>query len=172
VPAGSLLYHRTFPVCTNVPYQFSFYYKTYVSGTLCDITIKLYDGAGSYASSSYYQRFSNELFLNNDIASINFGEEQSSWNLSALSSDSLFALWYRNYISALYDKKCRIVKLKAIIPIPMLTDIKLNDKIIYKDKKYIINQFTTDLTTGEVDFELISDFRQIASNGTDKFALK
>lgn len=135
-------------------------------------TIKLYDGAGSYASASNYQRFSNELFLNNDIASINFGEEQSSWNLSALSSDSLFALWYRNYISALYDKKCRIVKLKAIIPIPMLTDIKLNDKIIYKDKKYIINQFTTDLTTGEVDFELISDFRQIASNGTDKFALK
>jgi hypothetical protein len=134
--------------------------------------IKLYNGAGGYASASYYQRFSNELFLNNDIASINFGEEQSSWNLSALSSDSLFALWYRNYISALYDKKCRIVKLKAIIPIPMLTDIKLNDKIIYKDKKYIINQFTTDLTTGEVDFELISDFRQIASNGTDKFALK
>jgi len=134
--------------------------------------IKLYDGATSYVSTSYYQRFSNELFLNNDIASINFGEEQSSWNLSALSSDSLFALWYRNYISALYDKKCRIVKLKAIIPIPMLTDIKLNDKIIYKDKKYIINQFTTDLTTGEVDFELISDFRQIASNGTDKFALK
>ncbi|MFM2048679.1 MAG: hypothetical protein RI955_1227 [Bacteroidota bacterium] len=44
VAAGAMLYHRTFPVCTNVPYQFSFYYKTYVSGTLCDITIKLYDG--------------------------------------------------------------------------------------------------------------------------------
>jgi hypothetical protein len=135
--------------------------------------IKLYNpDSGGYIDFNGYVRFSNELFLNNDIASINFGEEQSSWNLSALSSDSLFALWYRNYISALYDKKCRIVKLKAIIPIPMLTGIKLNDKIIYKDKKYIINQFTTDLTTGEVDFELISDFRQIASNGTDKFALK
>lgn len=45
VPAGSLLYHRTFPVCTNVPYQFSFYYKTLPSSVLCDITIKLYDGA-------------------------------------------------------------------------------------------------------------------------------
>ncbi|MEY2828380.1 MAG: hypothetical protein RIQ33_238, partial [Bacteroidota bacterium] len=44
VPAGSLLYHRTFPVCTGAPYNFSFYYKTYVSGILCDITIKFYDG--------------------------------------------------------------------------------------------------------------------------------
>ncbi|MEY4875635.1 MAG: hypothetical protein RL708_784, partial [Bacteroidota bacterium] len=44
VAAGAMLYHRTFAVCTNVPYNFSFFYKTYVSGTLCDITIKLYDG--------------------------------------------------------------------------------------------------------------------------------
>jgi len=136
--------------------------------------IKLYDGAGSYININNYQRFSNELFLNNSIASLNFGDEQSSFNLSALASDSLFALWYRNYISALYNIKCRIVKLKAIIPITMLSDIKLNDKIIYKDKKYIINQFTTDLTTGEVDFELISDFRDVASKttGNGKFALK
>jgi hypothetical protein len=60
------------------------------------------------------------------------------------------------------------------MPITELSNIKLNDKIVYKDKKYIINQFTTDLTTGEVDFELISDFRTVtnSANGTDRFALK
>jgi hypothetical protein len=121
-----------------------------------------------------YVRFSNELILNGAIASLNFGEEQSSWYLNSLASDSLFNLWYQNYISGLYNIRCRIVKLKAIIPITMLSGIKLNDKIVYKDKKYIINQFTADLTTGEVDFELISDFREITSASTTggKIALK
>lgn len=136
-------------------------------------SVKLFDGS-SYNNVTDYVRFSNELFLNNDIASLNFGEEQSSWSLSNLASDSLFALWYQNYISGLYDIRCRIVKLKAIMPITQLSNIKLNDKIVYKDKKYIINQFTTDLTTGEVDFELVSDFREITNStgGTDRFSLK
>jgi hypothetical protein len=134
-------------------------------------SIKMYTGS-SYYNLSTYQRFSNELFLNNNIASLNFGEEQSSWNLSALASDSLFALWYRNYISGLYDIRCRVVKLKAIMPITELSNIKLNDKIVYKDKKYIINQFTTDLTSGEVDFELISDFREVSNSVGGRFAIK
>jgi len=92
--------------------------------------------------------------------------------MNGYTNNSLFALWYQNYISALYDIRCRIVKLKAIMPITMLSDIKLNDKLIYKDKKYIINSFTTDLTSGEVDLELISDFREVANIGSGKFALK
>lgn len=135
--------------------------------------VKLFDGT-NYNNLSKYVRFSNELILNGSIASLNFGEEQSSWYLNSLASDSLFNLWYQNYISGLYNIRCRIVKLKAIIPITMLSGIKLNDKIVYKDKKYIINQFTADLTTGEVDFELISDFREVttATNFGGKFALK
>jgi hypothetical protein len=141
--------------------------------TSSSLAIKIYTGT-SYYTALDYQRFSNELFINNDIAGLNFGEEQSSWISSDVTNNSLFALWYQNYISGLYDIRCRIVKLKAIIPIPMLSDIKLNDKIIYKDKKYIINTYTTDLTTGEVDLELISDFRDVASTttGSGRFALK
>jgi hypothetical protein len=58
------------------------------------------------------------------------------------------------------------------MPITELSNIKLNDKIVYKDKKYIINQFTTDLTSGEVDFELISDFREVSNSVGGRFALK
>lgn len=134
-------------------------------------TIQFFNGT-TYDSIFDYQRFSNELFINNDIASLNFGNEQSSWLMNGYTNNSLFALWYQNYISALYDIRCRIVKLKAIMPITMLSDIKLNDKLIYKDKKYIINSFTTDLTSGEVDLELISDFREVANIGSGRFALK
>ena len=136
-----------------------------------DPRFRVFNGS-SYIGVQYYQRFSNELFINNDIASLNFTAENSSWINSQTANNSLFQLWYKNYISALYDIRCRIIKLKAIIPIPMLSDIKLNDKLIYKDKKYIINTFTTDLTTGEVDLELISDFRELPIVGTGRFALK
>jgi hypothetical protein len=150
-------------------------YTNNVDGDATTLTtpVKLFDGT-NYNNLPKYVRFSNELILNGSIASLNFGEEQSSWYLNSLASDSLFNLWYQNYISGLYNIRCRIVKLKAIIPITMLSEIKLNDKIVYKDKKYIINQFTADLTTGEVDFELISDFRAVtnSANGTDRFALK
>lgn len=135
--------------------------------------IQMFDGSG-YTGIETYQRFSNELFINQSVASLNFGDEQSSWIMDGSTADSLFGLWYKNYISGLYNIRCRIVKLKAIIPITKLADIKLNDKLIYKDKKYIINQYTTDLTTGEVDLELVTDFREISSSttGSGRFALK
>lgn len=149
-------------------------YKNNLAGdtTSLGTAVKLFDGT-NYNNLSEYVRFSNELFINNNIASLNFNTEISSWVLSP-GSDSLFNLWYKNYISGLYDIRCRIVKLKAIMPIPQLSTIKLNDKIVYKDKKYIINQFTTDLTTGEVDFELVSDFRAVtnSTSSSDRFALK
>lgn len=150
-------------------------YRNNINGDATDLNtaVKLFDGT-NYNNLVKYVRFSNELVLNGSIASLSFGEEQSSWYLNSLASDSLFNLWYQNYISGLYNIRCRIVKLKAIMPVTKLSDIKLNDKIIYKDKKYIINQFTTDLTTGEVDFELISDFREVpsATNVGGRFALK
>jgi hypothetical protein len=39
--------------------------------------------------------------------------------------------------------------------------IALNDRLIIRNKRYIINNFTTDLTTGEANFELITDYRGV-----------
>jgi hypothetical protein len=133
--------------------------------------IKFYNGT-TYVNESTYLKFTNELIINNTIASLNWGEEQSVNYPAQLASDSLFSLWYRNYISQLYDLRTRLVRVKAIIPITILTDIKLNDKIIYKDKKYIINNFTTNLTTNEVSFELVTDFRAVAGQVGSRFAIQ
>jgi hypothetical protein len=40
-----------------------------------------------------------------------------------------------------------------------LTNLKLNDRLIIRDKRYIINDMNTNLTTGEVTFQLYLDFR-------------
>jgi hypothetical protein len=52
-----------------------------------------------------------------------------------------------------------MIKLKMRLPYEKIINLKLNDRIVIRDKRYLINQFTTDLTTFEVDFELINDFR-------------
>jgi hypothetical protein len=54
-----------------------------------------------------------------------------------------------------------MVKVKMRLPYLELLNLRLNDRIIIRDKRYVINQYTTDLTTFESDFELIQDFRSI-----------
>ena len=130
------------------------------SGVTLPTPIKFYDGA-SYNNVSTYRKFSNELNVAGTIASLNWGEEQSVNNIDALASNSLYFLWYRNYIEQLYNLRTRIVKLKTKLPQTLLADIKLNDKMIYKDKKYTINNMTPELTGGETAFELLTDFRPI-----------
>jgi len=73
--------------------------------------------------------------------------------------NSLYQTYYSNYISNIFKYKARLIKVSAILPISVLTSLKLNDRVIIRDKRYIINSFTTDLTTGEASFELLTDLR-------------
>jgi hypothetical protein len=50
------------------------------------------------------------------------------------------------------------------LPFTKLIGLKLNDRIVIRDKRYIINQYTTDLDTFETKFELIQDFRSVLPN--------
>ena len=58
------------------------------------------------------------------------------------------------------------MKIKTILPIFLLSKLALNDKIVIRDKRYIINSYQTELTTGETSFELMSDFRNITLGTT------
>ena len=122
---------------------------------------------------SSYQRFSNEYITVptdlNYLMSSNFGEYQSPW-YGTNASNGLYARHYKNYIANIYNNKTRIIKVKAVFPDKLLGSnttngfgtklgLKLNDRLIIRDKRYIINSFTTDLTTGETDLELINDYR-------------
>jgi len=129
-----------------------------------------------------YVRFSNELNLvpldqsTDNIVTLNFGNEQSSW-INELAPNGLYEINYKNYIENLYNIKTRIFKVKALLPISLtgsdVTDtfgnrlgIVLNDRLIIRNKRYIINSFTTDLTSGEATFELITDYRGFDSSST------
>ena len=91
---------------------------------------------------------------------LNFGEEISSFYL-VNNPNTIYALYYRDYLVNLYNPKNRLVKVKTILPVSLLTQLQLNDRLIIRDKRYMINEMQSDLTTGDVSFTLISDFAQV-----------
>jgi hypothetical protein len=129
----------------------------YDYGTIQTQNFYFNDGSSTTQVSSY-NLFGQDTNISGDNYTINFGTEQSTYT-NRLEENTLFYNYYLNYLNNIFSKKSRIVKVKAILPISLLTILKLNDRIIIRDKRYVINKFTTDLTTGEVDFELITDFR-------------
>lgn len=133
----------------------------YDYGTIQTQDFYFYDGEASTKLSSY-NLFGQDSNIGGNIYTINFGTEQSTYT-NKLEDNSLFYNYYLNYLNNIFNKKSRIIKLRGILPIGILTKLKLNDRILIRDKRYVINKFTTDLTTGEVDFELITDFRIVTA---------
>jgi hypothetical protein len=91
---------------------------------------------------------------------LNFGEEISSFYL-VNNPNTLYALYYASYLNNLYNPKNRLTKVKTILPVSLLTKLQLNDRLIIRDKRYMINEMQSDLTTGDVNFTLINDFAQV-----------
>ena len=112
---------------------------------------------GGYTNISTYRRFSNDINSGN-LMTLNWGEEISSWYLSS-ASNGLYKRHYENYLGNIFDIKARFYVVKCYFNPVQLLDIKLNDRIVIRDKKYTINKFTTDLTSGETTLELLSDYR-------------
>ena len=120
-----------------------------------DIRIDL--NTGGYTDISSYRRFSNDI-NNGTLMSLNWGEEISSWYLSSV-INGLYKRHYENYLGNIFNIKSRLMMVKCYFNPIELIDIKLNDRIIIRDKKYTINKMTTDLTSGETSLELLTDYR-------------
>lgn len=104
--------------------------------------------------------FGQDTMISSTIYTLNFGSEQSTYT-GNVENESLFNNYYSSYLTNIFSDKSRIFKMKAMFPISLLTQVKVNDRVIIRDKRYTINTFTTDLTTGEVELELLTDFRDL-----------
>ena len=118
---------------------------------------------GSTSSQTSIRNFGQDLISNGTNYSLNWGSEISSLLLND-SPFSLYETYYEKYLGNLFNPKNRLTSLKAIFPTSLITSLELNDRLIIRDKRYIINNIKTDLTTGEVDLELINDFRLISND--------
>lgn len=111
---------------------------------------------------SNFNVFGQDCIDTSDLTnnSLNWGVEISSYFLQPI-NNSLFNNYYLAYLNNLYTLRSRMVKVKMRLPYLELLNLRLNDRIVIRDKRYIINSYTTDLTTFESDFELIQDFRSL-----------
>ncbi len=172
VPFENLLFTRAEK--TNTPSQYAIFgyclnenYQAYTpkpillylygsSGTLSH-NIKFFNGA-SHDNISSYALFGQDLTYQNTKYSLNFGAENSIIHLETI-QNGLYAEYYFPYLMNLYNLKNRLTYVKTNLPISLLTNLRLNDRVIIRDKRYIINEMKSNLTTGEVNFSLYLDFR-------------
>jgi len=121
--------------------------------------IKIADNSSHYDIGQYV-RFSNEIALaSTDLSytqSLNWGAEVSPWDLT-ISFTGLYSKFYSNYIENLFNQRTRVIKVSAQLPTSILCFIKLKDKIILQNKRFLINTMTPELSSGKTEFELILD---------------
>jgi hypothetical protein len=124
-------------------------------------SIKFYDGV-THQSISTYALFGQDFTYLNEKLSLNFGAENSIIHAETI-QQGLYAEYYFPYLTNLFNLKNRLVHVKTNLPISLLTNLQLNDRLIIRDKRYIINEMKSNLTTGEVNFSLYLDFRPLTS---------
>ncbi|CAB5223954.1 hypothetical protein UFOVP388_38 [uncultured Caudovirales phage] len=144
--------------------------------TLIDITypILVTKDVGGFYELNVYNRFSNEYnaipsdVTLSELYTMNFNNEQSPW-YNVVAPRGLYSRFYANYVENLYNIRTRNIKVNAILPPSLIskdTGIKLNERLIISGRRYIINSFTTDLTTGETNFDLVTDYRGVNAVST------
>jgi len=90
--------------------------------------------------------------------SLNFGSDISTFTQEIVTK-SLYQQGYEDYLNNLYNPQTRQIRVKAEFPLSIVQDLKLNDSLLIRDKKYIINDVQQNLVTGEASLTLLSNWR-------------
>ncbi len=116
------------------------------------------DTATSHSALTNYIIPSNSRAISSStsIDNIHFQNEINEYTGGSTFTGTLFENYYKTYIQDVYNNKRRLTKVKAFLPLKMIYNLKLNDKISLNNNTYIINSIKTDLTTGKSDLELLN----------------
>ena len=95
--------------------------------------------------------------------SLNFGLEFDEYTRTS-NEHSLFKRFYEQYIVKSFNIKSRIITIKAVLPLRILTSYNLNDTFIIGSNEYFINSVKTNITTNESDLELIPKFEDYTTS--------
>ena len=131
-----------------------FYRALKTSGT----SIRFVTDAVTETGITSYCMPSNSVSLSagTDDDTNHFSVEINEYSPTDTFDGSLYANYYDNYISEVFNTKRRLTKVKAILPVGFLISYSLADTLIIFDQKYRINSINTNLTTGESTLELLN----------------
>ena len=104
---------------------------------------------------------SNSVSLSSAVskANINFYAETNEFQRVAPNdfTDSLFEVYYKDYITSVFNPQNRITKVTAYLPLRILLNYSLADRFLIAGNSYKINSINTNLNTGKSEMELLND---------------
>lgn len=88
---------------------------------------------------------------------IHFNAELNEFTGTAF-EDTLFKRYYEKYIVSVFNRRNRLTKVTAYLPVKILREIELNDTITINGRNYIINSMQVDINSGKTEFELLNKY--------------
>jgi hypothetical protein len=168
LPFENMLFGKFTDTNLQVSYALKTDYQQYIPkpvilydyGTLQTCSAYYINDGSTTASKTTVNIFGQDTSASSVNHTLNWGLEISSFTGNT-EENTLFNDYYEAYLNNIYSVKSRTFIIKAILPISIISSLKLNDRVVIRDKRYVINTFTTDLTTGEVGLNLLTDFRAL-----------
>ena len=99
---------------------------------------------------------SHSLVIDYDSFNLNFAAEINEYT-SQVFQDTIYSRYYADYVGDVFSKKRRNFKYKGILPLRILNQLKLNDRLVIGNTRYLINSITSNLTKREDNLELVND---------------
>ena len=122
-------------------------------------TISFLTDESNHVPQTIYNIPSNSVYLTRleGKQNINFAPEFNEYTGTSDFTDTLFEVFYKNYITSVFNPKNRITKVSAFLPMKILLNYTLADRFIIGDHQYKINSITTNFKSGKSEIELLND---------------
>lgn len=114
----------------------------------------LNDGVYEQINSAFMP--SHSYVINENSFNLNFNAEVNEFTYGVM-PNTIYKRYYDDYITDIFSVKRRNYKYKAILPDYLLSNLKLNDRLIIKDRRFIISKISSNLVEREDTLELIND---------------
>jgi hypothetical protein len=88
--------------------------------------------------------------------SIHFGQEKNEFT-NTNANNSLFNTYYKKYITESVNSSRRLFKFTAFLPLNIILNIKLQDKVVIFNDLYKINKIVTNFENGKTELELLNE---------------
>jgi hypothetical protein len=113
--------------------------------------------------STTYSQINTNIFMpshsrqiDTESFNLNFNSELNEYT-SSIFEDTIYSRYYKDYITDIFSDKRRVFNYDAILPNSLLNTLKLNDRLIIRDRRYIINSINSNLVERKDQLELIND---------------
>ncbi len=117
------------------------------------------DGARQVISGNVFMP-SHSRSIDNPSFNLNFNAEINEYTYQPM-DNTIYDEYWSDYIGDMFSPKRRIFDFKSILPDFLLNQLKLNDRLVIKDRRYIINKITSNLTNRNDKLELINDIYEV-----------